>query len=45
MSYEPELDDPIARGLQDECEDCGGTVGECPCGYDDPDGLHDGQYD
>ena len=32
---EPQVDDPAARGLNDECEDCGYFVIECTCGQPD----------
>lgn len=32
---EPQVDDPTARGENDECEDCGCFIFECVCGAPD----------
>lgn len=39
MSYEPPLDDDIALGKEDECDDCGRWVIECACGSGEPDRM------
>lgn len=33
--------DDVARGLADECENCGNLKDECRCGEPDPDRMHD----
>ncbi len=38
MSYEPPLDDPVATGESDECEDCGCFIYECVC--NEPDRMY-----
>jgi hypothetical protein len=35
MSYEPPLDDDIALGKDEECEDCGNLMSEDDCGEPD----------
>jgi len=39
MSYEPLLDDDIALGKDEECEDCGNLMSEDTCG--EPDVMYD----
>lgn len=39
MSYEPPLDDDIALGNDDECDECGNFIFECACG--EPDVMYD----
>jgi hypothetical protein len=40
---EPQLDDPIATGESDECEDCGYFIYECTCG--EPDEMYGEIYE
>ena len=35
---EPEVDDPAARGLAEECEDCGNYIHACEC--NEPDRMY-----
>ena len=46
MSYEPPLDDDIATGKPDECDDCGYTHEDDECVDDDgrPDVMYDEFY-
>lgn len=37
-----QLDDPIALGKDEECEDCGNFIFECECG--EPDVMYDEFY-
>jgi hypothetical protein len=37
---EPELDDPVARGLEDECEECGNFIHSCECDSGEPDRMY-----
>lgn len=39
MGYEPPLDDDIALGNDDECDECGNFIFECSCG--EPDVMYD----
>ena len=41
MSYEPQLDDPIALGLDETCEDC--DEQDCVCG--EPDEMYAFMYE
>jgi hypothetical protein len=38
MMSEPQLDDPIATGESDECEQCGCFIYECVC--NEPDRMY-----
>jgi len=41
MSYEPPLDDDIALGKTDDCEDCGRFIYECICSEsNEPDRMY-----
>ena len=40
---EPQLDDPIANGDGDECDECGCFIFECVCG--EPDVMYDEFYE
>jgi hypothetical protein len=41
MSYEPQLDDPIALGMYDTCDDC--EQEGCSCG--EPDVMYEDFYE
>jgi len=43
MSYEPPLDDDVALGNDDECEECGCFIYECVCG--EPDLMYDEAFE
>ena len=40
MTYEPPLDDPIALDKDDECDECGDTVGWCVHTASTPDRMY-----
>lgn len=40
---EPQLDDPIATGESDECDECGCFIYECVCG--EPDVMYSEFYE
>jgi hypothetical protein len=43
MSYEPPLDDDIALGKDEECEDCGNLMSEDTCG--EPDVMYEEHFE
>jgi hypothetical protein len=43
MVTEPQVDDPTARGENDECEECGYFIFECICNA--PDEMYGEMYE